>query len=273
MNTFGPIRTLALFFAAAALLLLLGCGILDSSKGRLKSIEGDLVFQIEEGHLNDAAISEPRIILSMVTDKTYPCCNWSIRYKTLVQDNEISIDLSGIFAPEVCFTAIGPATSRSFLDISTGEYSVYFSYRNLTDSYSLNVTDSSIEITEHTSRFTKPKSELLWRHPPKSFAYLCGTTTETSWMCEDFLDTLLGEVDLEEFQFPDSGEIPYPCSSAGHHYDAPTRYFFYEKDEDFDKAGEILRSYTQDVIVPQLGIGISLIGWKNERHLSWLLDD
>ena len=228
MNTFGPIRTLALFFVAAALLLLLGCGILDSSKGRLKSIEGDLIFQIEEGHLNDAAISDPRIILSMVTEKTYPCCNWSIRYKTAVRNNQISIDVSGIYAPEVCATAIGPAASRSFLDVSTGEYSIYFSYRDDTDRYSLNITDSSIEITEHTSRFTRPDFELLWRYPLSSFAYLCGTTTEASWICEDFMDTLLGEVDLEEFQFPDSGEIPYPCSSAGHHYDTPARYFFYQ---------------------------------------------
>ncbi|MGB7062908.1 MAG: hypothetical protein WBF13_11225 [Candidatus Zixiibacteriota bacterium] len=273
MNISDQIRTFALFLAAAPLLLFLGCGIFDSEKGEVRPIEGNLIFRFQEGYQDHEAISEPRLILSMLTEKMYPCCNWSIRSKTAVRNNQISIDVSGIYAPEVCATAIGPATSRSFLDVSTGEYSIYFSYRDVTDRYSLTVTDSSIEITEHTSRFTRPKSELLWRYPPNSFAYLCGTTTETSWICEDFLDTLLGEINLEEFQFPDSGEIPYPCSSAGHHYDTPAGYFFYGKDEDFDKAGEILKSYTQDVIMPQLGIGISLIGWKNQRHLSWLFDD
>jgi hypothetical protein len=273
MNTFGPIRTLASFLAAATLLLLLGCGIFDSSKGELRPIEGNIIFRFEEDYQDHGAISEPRIVLSMVTEKWYPCCNWSIRSQVIVQNREVLIRLFGIYVPEVCATAVGPAASRSLLNISTGEYSIFFSYRDVTDSYSLTVTDSSIQITDQISRFTKPKSELLWRYPSNSFAYLCGTTTETSWMCEDFLDTLFGEIDLEEFQFPDSGEIPYPCSSAGHHYDTPARYFFYDKDEDFDKAGEMLRSYTQDVIMPQSGIGISLIGWRNQRHLSWLLDD
>lgn len=273
MNAFRQIRTFALFLVAAPLLLLPGCGIFDSSKGELKPIEGNLIFRFQEGYQDHGGISEPGIRLSMVTEKTYPCCNWSIRSKVTVQKGAILIRVFGVYVPEVCATAIGPAAWSSFLDISTGEYSVYFSYRDMTDRYSLTVTDSSLEITEHISRFTKPKSELLWRYSSNSFAYLCGTTTETSWMCEDFLDTLLSEINLEEFQFPDSGEIPYPCSSAGHHYDAPAKYFFYEKDEDFDKAGEILKSYTQDVIIPQLGIGISLIGCKNQRHLSWLLDD
>ncbi len=272
MNISSQIRPFGFFLLATALLLL-SCGVFDSSEGELKPIEGNLIFRFQEGYQDHGGISEPSIRLSMVTEKTYPCCNWSIRSQVMVQNREILVRVFGIYVPEVCYTAFGPAMSQSFLNISTGEYSIYFSYRNVTDRYSLTVTDSSIEITEHASHFTRAKSELLWRYPSNSFAYLCGTTTETSWMCQDFLDTLLGEIDLEEFQFPDSGEIPYPCSSAGHHYDTPARYFFYERDEDFDKAGEILRSYTQDVIMPQLGIGISLIGWKNQRHLSWLLDN
>jgi hypothetical protein len=261
------------FFLLATSLLLLSCGVFDSSEGELKPIEGDIIFRFQEEYQDHGAIGEPNIRLSMTTEKWYACYNWSIRSQVMVQNREILIRVFGVYVPEGCYTAFGPATFRSSLDISTGEYSICFSYRGVTDWYSLTVTDSSIEITEHTSQFTKPKSELLWRYPSNSFAYLCGTTTETSWICQDFLDTLLSEINLEEFQFPDSGEIPYPCSSAGHHYDTPARYFFYEKDEDFDKAGEILKSYTQDVIMPQLGIGISLIGWKNQRHLSWLFDD
>jgi hypothetical protein len=48
-----------------------------------------------------------------------------------------------------------------------------------------------------------------------------------------------------------------------HYYDIPAKYFFYKKNEDFDKVGEILKSYTQNVIVQYSGIGISLISWKN----------
>ncbi len=150
-------------------------------------------------------------MLSMATEEIYPCCNWSIKSEIAVQGNKISIDFLGIYVPEICLTALGPATSTSFLDISNREYSLYFSYRNIIDKYVLTVTDSSNKITEDVSQFTKPKFKLFWRYPPNSFAYLCGTTTETSWIREDFLDTLLNEIDLEEFQFPDSGEICYPC--------------------------------------------------------------
>lgn len=271
MNISSQIRPFG-FFLLATSLLFLSCGVFDSSEGELKPIEGNLIFRFEEGYQDHGGISEPSIRLSMVTEKTYPCYNWSIRSQVMVQNREILVRVFGVYVPEVCATAIGPAAWSSFLDISTGEYSVYFSYRDMTDRYSLVVTDSSLEITEHISQFTKPKSELLWRYPPNSFTYLCGTTTETSWMCQDFLDTLLGEIDLKEFQFPDSGEIPYPCSSAGHHYNTPATYFFYERNEDFYKAGEIMKSYTQNVIMQHSGIGISLIGWKNQRHLSWLLD-
>ena len=251
--------------------IFLSCGIFDPEK--LKPIEGNIIFSIQEGYRDHDSISEPSIMLSMATEKICPCCNWSIISEITMHGNKISIDVLGIYVPEICFTAVGPAQSTSFLDISEGKYSLYFSYRGFTDRYVLTVTDSSIKITGDVSQFTKPKFKLFWRYPPNSFVYLCGTTTETSWICEDFLDTLLSEINLEEFQFPDSGEIPYPRSSMGYYYDMPAKYFFYKKDEDFDKAGEILKSYTQNVIAQYSGIGISLISWKNKKYLSWLFDN
>jgi len=277
MNTLSKIKTLALFLFAASLLVFLSCNTFDSSgkelrPEELKPIEGNIIISVHEGYQGYDSISEPSIMLSMATEKIYPCCNWSIISKVTVWSNKISIDLLGIRVPEIGLTALGPAKFTSFLDISEGEYLLYFSYRNVIDRYVLTVTDSSIEITEYVSQLTKPKFKLFWRYPPNSFVYLCGTTTETSWICEDFLDTLLSEIDLEEFQFPDFGEIPYPRSSDGHYYDMPAKYFFYKKDEDFDKAGEILESYTQNVISQYSGIGISLISWDNKKYFSWLFE-
>lgn len=270
MNTLPKIKILSLFLFATSLFVFLSCGIFDSEE--LKPIEGNIIFSVQEGYRDHSSISEPSIMLSMVTEKIYPCCNWSIISEITVQSYKISIDFFGIYVPEICLTALGPAQSTSFLDISEGEYSLYFSYGGVTDRYVLTVTDSSIKISGNVSQFTKPKFKLFWRYPPNSFVYLCGTTTETLWICEDFLDTLLSEINLGEFQFPDSGEIPYPRSSDGHYYDMPAKYFFYIKDEDFDKAGEILKSYTQNVIAQYSGIGISLISWKNKKYLSWLFD-
>jgi hypothetical protein len=270
VNIVPKMKLLFLLFCAAAVVIFLRCDIFDSAD--IRPIEGNIIFSIKEGYETYTSISEPRVMLSMATEKIYHCCNWSIISEITVMSNIILIDLLGIYVPELCLRAFGPATSTSFLPIPNGEYSLRFMYMNHIDRYMLTVTDSFVRITEEVSSFTEPEFTLFWRYPPNSFAYLCGTTTETSWICEDFLHTLIQEIDLEEFQFPDSGEIPYPLSSDGHYYDMPAKYFLYETDEDFEKAGDILQSYTETIIADYSGVGISLINWKNKEYYSWLFD-
>lgn len=272
MSVLSGIKTSAPVLFAALLFGLVSCGIFDSSDTELRPLEGDILFGVQEGH--EAGLTgEPDIMLLMRTEKIYGCCNWSIKHRISRMGNRITIDIVGILVPEICLTAEGPARAEGFLALSRGVYSLYFIYKNNRDKYTLEMSDSSIHITENASQFTKPQFELFWRYPPKSFVYLCGTTTEASWMCEDFLDTLLSEVDLCEFQFLDSGVIPYPCSSEGHYYDMPAKYFIYQDDDDFDKAGEILRVYTEQHIIQNSGIGISLINWTNKKYLSWLFNN
>ncbi len=268
MNMLPKLKLLSLGLFVASLFVLLSC---DSAEN--EPIESNIIFNVKEGYEDYDSICEPHVVLRMSTETIYPCCNWSIISEITGMSGAILVDLLGIYVPRICLTAFGPATSTSFLDISNGEYSLCFSYMNDIDGYVLIITDSYIRITGNVSQFTEPGFELFWRYPHNSFAYLCGTTNETAWICDDFLDTLLSEVDLEEFQFPDSGEIPYPRSSDGHNYDMPGRYFLYETDEDFDKAGEILESYTQNVIAQYPGAGISLISWKNKQYCSWLFDN
>lgn len=177
INMLSKMKTYTLLLFTAFLFVFLSCDIFNSNE--LRPIEGNIIFSIQEGYPNPDSISEPSIMLLMVTEKTYPCYNWSIISEITVQDNKILIDVLGIYVPEICLTALGPATSTSFLDISEGKYLLYFSYREVMDRYVLTVTDSSIEITGDASQFTKPKCKLFWRYPPNSFVYLCKTTTET----------------------------------------------------------------------------------------------
>jgi hypothetical protein len=208
----------------------------------------------------------------MTTEKIYGCCNFSIMSEILKVGNNITVKLLGINMPPICFTSLGPALSREFLNISRGNYSLDFIYGFLRDSYELIVTDSSIEVIKTISQFTEPEFKVFWRYPPNSFVYLCGTTTETSWICQDFLNALVSEIGLEEFHFPDYGEICYQRSSMGHYYDMPARYFVYDKEEDFARAGQILEAYTKGVIVNYSGVGLSLENWKGEFFYSWLFD-
>lgn len=260
------IKRYGLLLSVISFSIFLGCDILDPEKRELKPIEGNIIFNIQEGYQQQDAVSKPDIILKMVTEKIYLHFNHSIIADQFLGEDWILTDLQGISIPLILAPALGPARYSSFLDIPVGEYSVYFSYMCVTDRYLLTVTDSYIKVTEDAAQFTHPEFNLFWRYPPNSFVYLCRTTDETAWIVEDFLDTLLGQINLERFQFPDTGEIPYPRSYTN----TIARYFFYENEEDFDRAGEILESYTQDVIVHHPGVSISLINWKNKRHLSRL---
>lgn len=246
------------------------CDIFPPSNTELKTLDSDIRFRITEGHPEYGKIDEPVAMLMMMTEKEYGCCNWSLASRITTKRRSINVNFVGILVPEICLTAIGPASSVSVLDISPGEYGLTFSHRNVTDVYRLEVTVSSFQITKENSEFTSPQTDLFWRYPKNSFVYLCGTTTETSWLCADFLDSLKSKINIDEFHFPEAGEIPYPRASSGHYYDMPAKYFTYQTDADFDRAEEMLRAYKQNVIKDQPGIGISLINWKSKYFYSWL---
>lgn len=235
-------------------------------------IDNDIIFKFVEGYRDSTGECEPEIMLYMETDRWYGCCNYSIESEISLLGNEITIKLLGIYMPGVCLTAFGPASSREFFSLPDGIYLINFIHGFSMDKYVLNVSDSCLEIFNRVVTFTRPEFYAYWRYPPNSFVYLCGTKTETSWICQDFLNTLLGEVNLQEFFFLDYGEICYPRSSMGHYYDMPARYFLYESDENFDRAGEVLEAYTHAVIDQYSGVGISLWNWKHEEYASWLFD-
>lgn len=261
----SKVRALAFIVLIFFLSTFLNCKIKNPSRYELRPLEGKIVFSITEGYENYESPAKPRMVLSMQTEKIYGCYNYTIESRVSRFGNDISVIISGIFVPEGCLDALGPARFMSFLDFPVGKSMLGFYYRGDMDIYEVDISDSSIKIVRKESKFTESKFPLVWRYPPNSFVYLCGTTTNTNWACEDFLDTLLSAVVLEEFQFPDSGQIPYPTSACGYQYDMPAKYFLYEKEEDFDKAGQVLRQYYQAIGNPY-SIDISLSNWMNRTY-------
>ena len=112
---------------------------------------------------------------------------------------------------------------------------------------------------------------LWWRYPANSFAVICGTTLEASWVFDDFLGRLQGGLELVPHEFPPGGEIGYPRASEGSQVDHPAKYFLYENESDFSAAGEILEDYVRDVIGGMTGVHIWLLNWKNESFRSWTM--
>ena len=251
--------------------VLFSCNVLNSPQEELLPIEGTIFFSVQEGYTSYYSVETPRIRLTMITEKQYPNYNYEIRHKVTIFGNIISVKLNGIYKPPILLHAFGPATASSFLELSEGEYSLHFSDGSFVDQYRLTVTGSSIKVTKILARFTIPTLELYLRYPANSMAYLCGTNGPFSWIHQDFLDTLLSKIHLTEFQFPDSGIWPYPSLGVGSHYYTPTKFFYYETEEDFDKAGEILKTYIQTVLkgYEYETFAISLIGWNNKVFKSW----
>lgn len=238
--------------------------------GNFAPIEGNIIFKVLEGHKEPHCNCIPGIMLYMETEKIYGCYNFSIMSEILQTGNNLTVKLLGIYIPDICLTALGPARSKKFLYIPRGQYTLNFLHEFAVDRYVLIITDSAIKVFKVDSIITNPEFEVFWRYPPNSFAYICGTTPETSWIYQDFIDTLSSEIDLEEFQFPAYGQICYPSSSQGHHQDMPARYFLYNNEGDFDKACKILKRYYQRVIVNYSGVGINLINWMDKSYYSWL---
>ena len=107
------------------LTLFVNCSIFNGQKGSSRPIEGKIIFSITEGY-PVGSVTEPKIKLSLRTEKIYPCCNWIIKTDIRIENNEIIVRLLGIYVPEICLTAFGPAVFMSFLNIPEGKYSLCF---------------------------------------------------------------------------------------------------------------------------------------------------
>lgn len=236
-------------------------------------IQGRILFSVSERYPCGSGECEPSIFLVMKTEATYGCCNYKIVSYVISADDKVTINLMGIYEPEICLTAIGPATSSTPLDLNPGTYRLQFRYKDRIDEYKLVVTNESLAVGEIWTSFTDPMTLLAWRYPHRTFAYVCGTMTDNAWICDDFLDLLLSTDRFVEFSFPDYGSIPYPAASSGHYNDTPARYFRYETEADCDTAGAILGRYSREVLADQSGVTLYILNWRQKWYQSWMLDD
>jgi hypothetical protein len=237
------------------------------------SIGDKIIFSVKEGYQGYYVTGDPQIIVTMRTEIEYPYYNYEISHTLNINDSVISIEFLEIHIPWAVSPAFGPATNTTFLNISDGEYYLNLSYKNVTDRYVLMINSTAIELTEIESNFTLHEISLWWRYPPKSFYYDCATPNSTIWIISDFLDNLSNEINITEFVFPDEGEIPYPRSGYNEIYTREVKYFYYQNEVDFERAGELLRSYVENVTSQYDGISITLKDWRNNYYFSWLMGD
>jgi hypothetical protein len=267
-------RTLSLLSSITLVPLVLSelsCTPMDFGVGTTEPVDGRVQIRIYEGFSTYGEEGNPEILLAMRTEEIYGCCNFSILADVEKAPGKVTVTLQGIFRPEICLTALGPATLIRSLPLETGTYRLVVRNGDVEDWHTLEVSDASIRLTEGSTFTSVVSTTLFWRVPPRSFAYLCGTTVEDAWIYQDFLDSLLAIPSVREFRFPASGEIPYPTSSSGYWQNQPARYFTYANEADFDSAGTRLVRYTREVIRDKQGIGLELLNWRNVSFMSWVI--
>jgi hypothetical protein len=250
--------------------ILSGCDIAeDEVNGELRNLDSNIIFEVKEQHEANHLISDPEIYLLMETEKEYECFNFSITSSLQITGNIIDVMIQGIYVPVVCLTAIGPATGRIKLDIPDGTYRLIIRSSAFADEYNLIISSSSVRIEEIISVNTKMEHSLYHRYPEKSFVYLCGTTLEDTALCRMFIDTVTSVVSISQFEFPESGVIPYPLMSQGYQYNMPAKYFYYENESDYDRIEAIIKAFKDTYIRDKQGIGLSTTNWRNKLFYSW----
>ncbi len=245
----------------------------------LSAREGRILFAVREAYPFGQEGVEPTIVLDLETEKIYGCCNFSIESAFRRIGNRLLVGIEGIYMPELCLTALGPAYSSRELVLEPGSYTLEISDGPLRSEFLIDVTDEALSVTTAASAaglqspgLAAPLFTSWWRYPRNSFVYLCGTTEELAWVYDDFLSRLRAAAGLREIEFPAQGELGYPRAPQGYHVDHPARYFVYDDEGRFAAAGAALEAYVRDVIGQMSGTSIWLRDWKNRSYRSWMMN-
>ncbi|EQB63116.1 MAG: hypothetical protein RBG1_1C00001G0695 [candidate division Zixibacteria bacterium RBG-1] len=164
MSWLHNLKTSVIFCIVLILLIFQSCDIFDSNQKELAPLEGNFLFCVVSDDKNQNSLEKIKVIVSIYTEKHYPCANFSIESKVRVFGNRITISFLGIGLDPywICLPAFGPASARHSLQILPGAYELVFDNYGLKDKYMLTLRDSSVQIRKISSQFTQPNPLCPW---------------------------------------------------------------------------------------------------------------
>lgn len=208
--------------------------------------------------------------IRFITTDIFPCINYHLATTEFRRDNELIIRFDSIQKHTICLTAIGPA--ESYVDLSNDITSLVLINGQEIDKYQINITDELVTIDSIIENYTNLKYDRTFRYPENTFAFICGTNLNNTHLYNDFVNILVDSTSIVEYEFNGEGRMPYPDSSSGHWNDNASLLFKYENESEFEKAGDLLKKFTQTNISPNDGVTISLTSWNNKKYMSWMMD-
>lgn len=209
----------------------------------------------------------PNLQLKLSTEEQYPCINYGIDTSQFMNGDELIVRFNAIVVPGGCATAIGPAIS--YIDLPENISRLTLLNGNTIDNYSVEINANNVRITLITSNFTTSLHDNTFRIPENSFAFVCGTTTDTTHIYDDFAAILDQNSDFVEFQFEGAGRIPYPESASGYWVNHPSKYYTYTNATAFDNLATTINDFAAQNLQNSSGTSFWIYGWNNVQYRSW----
>ena len=100
------------------------------------SIDTEINFMVKEIYTTNEA-QEPVLNLKLITSETFPCINYGLTTTEFINGNELIVRFEQIIEPELCLTAIGPATS--YIELPENINKITFLNGSVIDKYFIKI--------------------------------------------------------------------------------------------------------------------------------------
>ena len=231
------------------------------------SIDSDINFNPVEVY-NSGEVVPPILKLQFFTTKSYGCINYRINTTQFENKDELILRFDKVEIGPVCLTAIGPAYTSILLPEKT-KYVVLINGDKI-DEYEVTIDEEKVYFSPKTVSFSNLKHRQTFRYPKDSFALLCGTNVDNTHLCGDFYTLLTDSTNVSEFTFEGDGIIPYPDSTSGNWRNNPATFFTYSSFEEYLRAGDLLKSFSEKNLTENDGVTIYMSSWNNKHFRSWM---
>jgi len=227
------------------------------------SITTGINFYPLETYESYNSIGKPDLKLHFFTTKTY-FGGGNLSCTKFVEKNELIVRFDSVKLGLI----LEPYSADAYIDLPEYVDRISLINGHIIDKYEVFISKKKVEIDSIVKNYTDVIYDKIFRYPENTFNFTCWTDSTDKNLCTDYLNILFNELSLVEYEFSGEGIIPYPyySSTSSGHYVAVLKY---EKESDFDRAGELLEAFTLERIPPNEGKSISLFGWNNKQFHSW----
>lgn len=219
-------------------------------------------------------LEEPGNVLNIKSETVefQNCSNFGLITNYNMEENNIQIEYTGIFKPEICLTAFAPATSQFSLDLAQGIYNV-----NFINEGTVNRAELLVDKNKYVLELLSPGNivlarDILYKIPDNTFWGRIGYHEMSSEiLVDDFFDYLM-EQHVDFIEYPD-GDYGYfhieeneilPPENHGHHFVKP---IIFNYSGDFDTLKNMVLQFAE---THRENISIYLMNYKGKEIRGWI---